>query len=89
MTMMFGYDHDVSGWGWFVTSDGVLLLWTLIITIAVLLNRSGEHVKARTTPSAEDVLDERQARERSTKANSGLTRSLPVTGLLSSTCCVQ
>ncbi|WP_371557438.1 hypothetical protein OG416_31390 [Streptomyces longwoodensis] len=54
-----------------MTSAGVLLLWTLIITIAVLLNRSGEHVKARTTPSAEDVLDERQARERSTKANSG------------------
>jgi putative membrane protein len=62
MTMMFGYDRDVSGWGWFVMSASIILLWALIITIAVLLNRSQEHVKAHATRSAEDILDERLAR---------------------------
>ncbi|MEU3290067.1 SHOCT domain-containing protein [Streptomyces longwoodensis] len=62
MTMMFGYDRDVSGWGWFVMSASIILLWALIIAIAVLLNRSHEHGKAHATPSAEDILDERLAR---------------------------
>ena len=49
--MMFWYDHDVSGWGWFVMSVSMILFWGLIITAAVLLFRalarassgSGEH----------------------------------------------
>lgn len=32
--MMFWYDHDVSGWGWFGMSVGMVLFWALITTIA-------------------------------------------------------
>ncbi|MFE9882889.1 SHOCT domain-containing protein [Streptomyces sp. NPDC005784] len=64
--MMFWYDHDVSGWGLFAMSAGMILFWTLIITVAVLLfrtlNRSQEHTHAPATPSAEDILRERLAR---------------------------
>ncbi|MFF9164332.1 SHOCT domain-containing protein [Streptomyces longwoodensis] len=60
--MMLGYGHHVSGWGWFTMSAGVILLWVLIITIAVRLNRSREHVRSRATPPAEDVLHQRPAR---------------------------
>ncbi|GGM05909.1 hypothetical protein GCM10010129_56940 [Streptomyces fumigatiscleroticus] len=66
--MMFGYDHDVSGWGWgwFAMSAGMILFWALIITIAVLLfralNRPHEHTPTPATPSAEDILRERLAR---------------------------
>ncbi|MGW5774408.1 SHOCT domain-containing protein [Streptomyces longwoodensis] len=59
--MTLGYGHHVSGWGWFTMSAGVILLWVLIMTIAVRLNRSQEHVRSRATPPAEDVLTERAA----------------------------
>ncbi|MEU0684997.1 MULTISPECIES: SHOCT domain-containing protein [Streptomyces] len=38
--MMFWYDHDISGWGWFGMSLGMVLFWALIITVFVLLFRS-------------------------------------------------
>ncbi|MFJ8943558.1 SHOCT domain-containing protein [Streptomyces sp. NPDC102395] len=66
--MMFWYDHDVSGWGWFAMSAGMILFWALIITIAVLLfralNQPQEHPHTHTpaTPSPEDILRERLAR---------------------------
>ncbi|MFE9773372.1 SHOCT domain-containing protein [Streptomyces sp. NPDC005931] len=64
--MMFWYDHDVSGWGWFAMSAGMILFWALIITFAVLLfralSRPGEPPHTPVTPSAEDILRERLAR---------------------------
>ncbi|MEU1596040.1 SHOCT domain-containing protein [Streptomyces sp. NPDC005708] len=64
--MMFWYDHDVSGWGWFAMSAGMILFWALIITVAVLLfralNRPQEHTHSTAAPSAEDILRERLAR---------------------------
>lgn len=64
--MMFWYDHDISGWGWFAMSAGMILFWALIITIAVLLfralNRPPQHTHTPSTPSAEDILRERLAR---------------------------
>ncbi|MEU1273224.1 SHOCT domain-containing protein [Streptomyces sp. NPDC005799] len=38
--MMFWYDHNVSGWGWFGMSLGMIVFWGLIITAFVLLFRS-------------------------------------------------
>ncbi|MET9903668.1 SHOCT domain-containing protein [Streptomyces sp. NPDC006446] len=64
--MMFWYDHDVSGWGWFAMSAGMILLWALIITVALLffraLNQPQAHTHAPATPSAEGILRERLAR---------------------------
>ncbi|MBJ6636966.1 SHOCT domain-containing protein [Streptomyces sp. DHE7-1] len=67
--MMFWYDHDVSGWGWFAMSAGMILFWALIITLGVLLFRAlnrppQEHTPTYTPapPSAEDILGERLAR---------------------------
>ncbi|MER6630294.1 SHOCT domain-containing protein [Streptomyces sp. NPDC000987] len=64
--MMFWYGHDVSGWGWFAMSAGMILFWVLIITVAVLLFRTlngpQEHTRTPSTPSAEDILRERLAR---------------------------
>ena len=40
IAMFFWYDHDVSGWGWFGMSLGMVLFWALIITVFVLLFRS-------------------------------------------------
>ncbi|MFF7642938.1 SHOCT domain-containing protein [Streptomyces canus] len=68
--MMFWFDHDVSGWGWFAMTAGMILFWALIITAAVLLfralGRTGEHTHAPTPtpamPSPEQLLSERFAR---------------------------
>ncbi|MFD5256331.1 SHOCT domain-containing protein [Streptomyces bobili] len=67
--MMFWYDHDVSGWGWFAMSAGMILFWALIITVVVLLIRAlnspheHTHVHAPATPTPpEDILRERLAR---------------------------
>ncbi|MFE0452374.1 SHOCT domain-containing protein [Streptomyces sp. NPDC058914] len=67
--MMFWYDHDVSGWGWFGMSVGMVLFWALIITALVLVfraaNRPYEHTHTPTptpTPTPEQILDERFAR---------------------------
>ncbi|MDF2264980.1 SHOCT domain-containing protein [Streptomyces coacervatus] len=38
--MMFWYGHDVSGWGWFAMSAGMILFWALIITLGALLYRA-------------------------------------------------
>jgi putative membrane protein len=63
---MFWYDHDVSGWGWFAMSAGMILFWALIITAAVLLfralNRAPEHPHTHAGPSPEQLLAERFAR---------------------------
>ncbi|MET8326301.1 SHOCT domain-containing protein [Streptomyces sp. NPDC005181] len=64
--MMFWYDHDVSGWGWFAMSASMILFWALIITSAVLLfralNRAPEHTHPYTWPAPEQLLAERFAR---------------------------
>lgn len=64
---MFWYGHDVSGWGWFAMSAGMILFWALVITAAVLLframNRAPEqHPHTLTGPSPEQLLAERFAR---------------------------
>ncbi|WP_280909047.1 SHOCT domain-containing protein [Streptomyces sp. SAI-090] len=38
--MMFWLDHDISGWGWFGMSLGMVAFWALIITVFVLLFRA-------------------------------------------------
>ncbi|MCZ4102833.1 MULTISPECIES: SHOCT domain-containing protein [Streptomyces] len=64
--MMFWHDHDVSGWGWFAVSAGMILFWALIITAAVLFFRALNHapeqppIPAGTSP--EQPLAERFAR---------------------------
>ncbi|WP_196943269.1 SHOCT domain-containing protein [Streptomyces sclerotialus] len=64
--MMFWYDHNVSGWGWFAMSAGMLVFWAVIITVAVLairaLSRPHEHTHAPAAPSPEQLLAERFAR---------------------------
>ncbi|MEU3995624.1 MULTISPECIES: SHOCT domain-containing protein [Streptomyces] len=64
--MMFWYDHDVSGWGWFAMSAGMILFWALIITVVVLLvralNSPHEHTPTPTAPTPEEILRERLAR---------------------------
>ncbi|MFD8308368.1 SHOCT domain-containing protein [Streptomyces sp. NPDC059690] len=76
--MMFWYDHNVSGWGWFTMTAGMILFWALIIVVGVLifraLARSGDaqpFVSSGSTPSspptgpastAEQLLAERFAR---------------------------
>ncbi|MFF6833318.1 SHOCT domain-containing protein [Streptomyces sp. NPDC012438] len=64
--MMFWFDHDVSGWGWFAMSASMILFWALIITVAVLLfralNRAPEHTHVPAGPSPEQLLAERFAR---------------------------
>ena len=64
--MMFWYDHDLNGWGWFAMSAGMILFWALIITAAVLLfravNRTPEHTRVSVGPAAEQLLAERFAR---------------------------
>lgn len=64
--MVFWYDHDLTGWGWFAMSAGMILFWALIITVAVLLFRSlnspHEHTHTLPAPAPEDILRERFAR---------------------------
>ncbi|MHC3473246.1 SHOCT domain-containing protein [Streptomyces sp. 7R007] len=64
---MFWNDHDVSGWGWFAMSAGMILFWAAIITIGVLLFRiltrpDGTPAVPRPAPRPEDLLAERFAR---------------------------
>ncbi|WP_328508108.1 SHOCT domain-containing protein [Streptomyces sp. NBC_00391] len=64
---MFWYGHDVSGWGWFAMSAGMVVFWALIITVGVLLfravNRPDEHIRTPAAPQTpEQVLAERFAR---------------------------
>ncbi|GGT01008.1 SHOCT domain-containing protein [Streptomyces chromofuscus] len=64
--MMFWYGHDVSGWGWFGMSVGMVLFWALIITALALVfraaNRPHEHTHTPAAPTPEQILGERFAR---------------------------
>ncbi|MFJ9870242.1 SHOCT domain-containing protein [Streptomyces sp. NPDC101165] len=67
---MFWYDHDVSGWGWFAMSAGMILFWAVIIALGVLLFRALARSDGTGTPSVpppsgpspEQLLAERFAR---------------------------
>ncbi|MFH7594800.1 SHOCT domain-containing protein [Streptomyces racemochromogenes] len=65
--MMFWYDPDGSGWGWFAMTAGMILFWALIIAAAVLLvralNRPQEHTHTPAdAPAPEHILAQRLAR---------------------------
>jgi putative membrane protein len=64
--MMFWFDHNVSGWGWFAMSASMFLFWALIIAAVVLLvralSRTDERTRAPSVPSPEQLLAERFAR---------------------------
>jgi putative membrane protein len=55
---MWGYDHDVSAWMWWLMAAGMLLFWVLVTVLVAALVRSGT-TRSRT---ADDVLAERFAR---------------------------
>lgn len=73
--MMFWYDHDVSGWGWFAMSAGMILFWALIITVAVLLFRTlnqpqeNTHVPATPSPRTSSVSGWPEGRSTRTSTN--------------------
>ena len=64
--MMFWYDHNISGWGWFAMSASMILFWALIIAAAVLLfralGRPHEHAHAPAAPTPEQIVAGRFAR---------------------------
>ncbi len=64
--MMFWYDHDVGGWGWFAMSAGMILFWVVVIAAVVLLvralNHPQEHTHTPVAPAPEDILRRRLAR---------------------------
>lgn len=72
--MMYWYDHNVSGWGWFAMSVGMILFWAVVIAAGVALfrsfgrrgeqppadrSRAGSHPQS---PTPEQILAERFAR---------------------------
>ncbi|MEW2305835.1 SHOCT domain-containing protein [Streptomyces sp. NPDC006655] len=67
---MFWYDHDVSGWGWFAMSAGMIFFWAVIIALGVLLYRalarpgvSSDRADSRPLePTPEQIIAERFAR---------------------------
>ncbi|MDC2955181.1 SHOCT domain-containing protein [Streptomyces gilvifuscus] len=70
---MFWYDHDVSGWGWFTMSVGMILFWAVLIALGVMLFRTLSRSDASPTSigtpprgpagsTAEQLLAERFAR---------------------------
>ncbi|WP_155059322.1 SHOCT domain-containing protein [Streptomyces blattellae] len=64
--MTFWYAHDMSGWGWFGMSVGMVAFWALIITALVLVfravNRPHEHTHTPAAPTPQHILGERFAR---------------------------
>jgi putative membrane protein len=54
---MWGYDHDMSAWAWWLMSAGMILFWGLVVWVVVTLARTG-----RNDRRAEDLLAERFAR---------------------------
>ncbi|MFH9858117.1 SHOCT domain-containing protein [Streptomyces sp. NPDC017202] len=64
--MMFWYDHDVGGWGWFAMSAGMILFWALVITVVVLCVRALDgprrHTPTPAPPTPDGILRERLAR---------------------------
>ena len=63
---MYWIGHDMNGWGWFAMSSGMVLLWALLITVAVLLfrtqNRAPEPPHTPAAAAPERLLAERFAR---------------------------
>jgi putative membrane protein len=63
---VYWYHHGMDGWGWFTMSIGMLLFWTVLITVGVLLYRAlGRGSDRPSTPAAtspERLLAERFAR---------------------------
>ncbi|MDX2296441.1 MULTISPECIES: SHOCT domain-containing protein [Streptomyces] len=63
--VLFG--HDVSGWGWFAMSAGMIAFWALIIAAAAVLllrnlSRAAEPTPSPAAPSPEQPLAEWFAR---------------------------
>jgi putative membrane protein len=58
--------HDMTGWGWFTMSVGMLVFWALLITVAALLyrnlNRTPDQPHTPDGTSPEQLLAERFAR---------------------------
>ncbi|MGW2515512.1 SHOCT domain-containing protein [Streptomyces sp. NPDC001617] len=63
---MYWNHHDMTGWDWFATSVGMVLMWALLIGVAVLLyrslNRTSEPRDTTARRSPEQLLAERFAR---------------------------
>ena len=50
--MMFGYDHDMGGWGYAGMAIGMVLFWTLIVVgIVVLIRFSAGTTRTGTVPA--------------------------------------
>jgi putative membrane protein len=62
--MMFWFDHNVSGWGWFAMTLGMVAFWGLIITAVVMFVRAVGPASTTSAPpsSPEQILAERFAR---------------------------
>ncbi len=64
--MMPWYGHNLSGWGWFAMSAGMIVFWGVIIIVVVAvvraLGRSQDYPRPPAGPSPEQVLAERFAR---------------------------
>lgn len=60
------YGHNLSGWGWFAMSVGMIVFWGVIIIAVVAavraLGRSQDYPRPPAWPSPEQVLAERFAR---------------------------
>ncbi|WP_405714244.1 SHOCT domain-containing protein [Streptomyces xanthophaeus] len=64
---MFGYDHGMGGWGWFVMSFSMVLFVALAVAAVVLFLRTVDRYPSGPTqppaaPSARQLLAERFAR---------------------------
>ncbi|MFJ9898360.1 SHOCT domain-containing protein [Streptomyces sp. NPDC091280] len=64
--MMYWNQHDMSGWNWFAMSIGSVLMWSVLLTVAVLLIRRLGHTPQQPhphgSPPPEQVLADRFAR---------------------------
>ncbi|NUP52003.1 MAG: SHOCT domain-containing protein [Catenulispora sp.] len=65
---MFSYNHNLSGWGWFGMTIGMIVFWGLLIAVGVFLYRSLSRTDAPPTsyttaaPDPRQILAERYAR---------------------------
>ncbi len=64
--MMYWYGGNAGGWGWVLTSVGMLVFWGVLITAVVLLVRAPRSVQPAGPPTVrltpEQLLAERFAR---------------------------